>query len=87
MVHSYILNRRWNYFAPQVRNLRSCVKVAVDFVSPESIGECLAMAHQLRRCPQDLKLPAQDRFYAEKLQGRLMVMTAAVATYRALQRS
>ena len=34
--------------AHQVRNLRGCVKVALDFVSPESVGECLAMARGLR---------------------------------------
>ena len=34
--------------AHQVRNLRGCIKVALDFVSPESVGECLAMARGLR---------------------------------------
>ena len=46
----------------QVRNLRSCLKVAVDFVSPESVGECLSMARQLRGCG-----------FEDKLQGRAMV--------------
>ena len=33
--------------AHQVRNLRSCLKVALDFVSPESAGECLVLARGL----------------------------------------
>ena len=50
----------------QVRNLRACVKVAEDFVSPESAGECLALAKQLR-----------GGGFEDKLQGRAMVMHAA----------
>jgi lysine-specific demethylase 3 len=50
----------------QVRNLRACVKVAEDFVSPESAGECLALAKQLR-----------TGGFEDKLQGRAMVMHAA----------
>ena len=52
----------------QVRNLRNCLKVAIDFVSPESMGECLSMAQQLRRCGLE-----------DKLQGRAMAMHAARA--------
>ena len=52
----------------QVRNLRNCLKVAIDFVSPESMGECLSMARQLRRCGLE-----------DKLQGRAMAMHAARA--------
>ena len=50
----------------QVRNLRACIKVAQDFVSPESAGECLALAKQLR-----------GGGFEDKLQGRAMVMHAA----------
>ena len=50
----------------QVRNLRNCLKVAIDFVSPESMGECLSMARQLRGCGLE-----------DKLQGRAMAMHAA----------
>ena len=50
----------------QVRNLRACIKVAEDFVSPESAGECLALAKQLR-----------GGGFEDKLQGRAMVMHAA----------
>eukprot|EP00983_Pelagomonas_calceolata_P084556 1156381-Pelagomonas_calceolata.AAC.1 len=34
----------------QVRNLRSCLKVAADFVPPEAMPQCLSMAQRLRRC-------------------------------------
>lgn len=33
---------------PQVRNLRPCIKAAVDFVSPESISQVLSRAARLR---------------------------------------
>ncbi len=32
----------------QVRNLRSCIKVAIDFVSPESVAECLQLTQERR---------------------------------------
>ncbi|XP_023642647.1 lysine-specific demethylase JMJ25 isoform X2 [Capsella rubella] len=35
----------------QVRNLKSCTKVALDFVSPENIGECLRLTKQYRLLP------------------------------------
>ncbi|KAK9706378.1 hypothetical protein RND81_07G120300 [Saponaria officinalis] len=35
----------------QVRNLKSCTKVAVDFVSPENIKECLRLTEEFRRLP------------------------------------
>lgn len=31
----------------QVRNLKSCIKVAVDFISPESVGEVLRLQEEL----------------------------------------
>lgn len=40
----------------QVRNLRSCTKIAVDFVSPESIPECLKLCGGLRRIQSEDKL-------------------------------
>ncbi|KAH9610780.1 hypothetical protein KSS87_013716 [Heliosperma pusillum] len=36
----------------QVRNLKSCTKVAVDFVSPENIKECLRLTEEFRRLPK-----------------------------------
>jgi lysine-specific demethylase 3 len=34
--------------AHQVRNLRSCIKIALDFVSPESVPLCLAQREERR---------------------------------------
>ncbi|KAJ7954567.1 Lysine-specific demethylase JMJ25 [Quillaja saponaria] len=33
----------------QVRNLKSCIKVALDFVSPENVGECIRLTEEFRR--------------------------------------
>ncbi|XP_056846114.1 lysine-specific demethylase JMJ29-like [Raphanus sativus] len=35
----------------QVRNLKSCTKIAVDFVSPENIRKCLSLTKEFRRLP------------------------------------
>ncbi|XP_057423746.1 lysine-specific demethylase JMJ26-like [Lotus japonicus] len=35
----------------QVRNLKSCISVALDFVSPESVGECFRLTEEFRRLP------------------------------------
>eukprot|EP00951_Prasinocladus_malaysianus_P019844 scaffold161220_cov20-Prasinocladus_malaysianus.AAC.1 len=40
----------------QVRNLKSCTKIAVDFVSPESVGECLKLCNDYRRMKIEDKL-------------------------------
>ncbi|XP_006391906.2 lysine-specific demethylase JMJ25 isoform X2 [Eutrema salsugineum] len=37
----------------QVRNLKSCTKVAVDFVSPENIHECLRLTEEFRQLPKN----------------------------------
>ena len=50
----------------QVRNLRPCLKLAYEFVSPESVDESLSLARQLRQSGHE-----------DKLQGRAMVMHAA----------
>ncbi|KAK4360909.1 hypothetical protein RND71_019861 [Anisodus tanguticus] len=36
----------------QVRNLKSCTKVAADFVSPENIRECLRLTAEFRKLPK-----------------------------------
>ncbi len=53
---------------PQVRNLRSCIKVAVDFVSPEALHECAAMAARLAKIPRDEGELPEDSLYGDKLQ-------------------
>ncbi|THF97164.1 hypothetical protein TEA_003294 [Camellia sinensis var. sinensis] len=35
----------------QVRNLKSCIKVALDFVSPENIPECIHLTEEFRHLP------------------------------------
>ncbi|KAK7290304.1 hypothetical protein RIF29_04620 [Crotalaria pallida] len=35
----------------QVRNLKSCLKVALDFVSPENIQECIRLTEEFRTLP------------------------------------
>ncbi|KAK1583827.1 hypothetical protein Q3G72_027300 [Acer saccharum] len=35
----------------QVRNLKSCIKVALDFVSPENVGECVRLTDEFRSLP------------------------------------
>ncbi|KAK3026134.1 hypothetical protein RJ639_042577, partial [Escallonia herrerae] len=37
----------------QVRNIKSCIKVALDFVSPENIGECIRLTEEFRVLPHD----------------------------------
>ena len=42
----------------QVLNLRSAIKAAMDFVSPEHITRCLALTQQFRELPK--RHPRQD---------------------------
>ncbi|XAR73094.1 hypothetical protein NMG60_11006936 [Bertholletia excelsa] len=37
----------------QVRNLKSCIKVALDFVSPENVGECVRLTEEFRVLPKN----------------------------------
>lgn len=68
----------------QVRNLRSCIKVAVDFVSPESSHEVVLMAERLAQAHLRSNLSVDESHYSEKLQGLLMILSAAARCYRAL---
>ncbi|BDA43691.1 probable lysine-specific demethylase 3B at C-terminar half [Coccomyxa sp. Obi] len=73
----------------QVRNLKSCIKVAIDFVSPESAAQCLELTHERRVLTlrenemaaegEELGAPA-DRRHTDKLQAELMVARAAAAS-------
>ncbi|KAF8409603.1 hypothetical protein HHK36_005681 [Tetracentron sinense] len=54
----------------QVRNLKSCTKVAVDFVSPENIRECLRLTEEFRQ------LPKNHRVREDKLEIKKMVLHA-----------
>uniref|UniRef100_A0A1D1XXU9 Lysine-specific demethylase 3A n=1 Tax=Anthurium amnicola TaxID=1678845 RepID=A0A1D1XXU9_9ARAE len=56
--------------AHQVRNLKSCIKVAVDFVSPENVFECIHLAQEFRRLPED------HRAKEDKLEVKKMIFYA-----------
>uniref|UniRef100_J3MX64 JmjC domain-containing protein n=1 Tax=Oryza brachyantha TaxID=4533 RepID=J3MX64_ORYBR len=50
----------------QVRNLKSCTKIALDFVSPENVKECLSLTEDFRR------LPKNHRAKEDKLEFKLI---------------
>ncbi|KAJ4905535.1 Transcription factor jumonji (jmjC) domain-containing protein [Raphanus sativus] len=50
----------------QVRNIQSCIKVALDFVAPESVEECLRLTQGIRRLPKDHK-SNEDRLEVKKV--------------------
>eukprot|EP00798_Chlamydomonas_sp_ICE-L_P014386 gene14386-20387_t len=59
----------------QVRNLRACIKVAVDFVSPESLAHCEAMSRRLAKIPKKANGKAADSYYADNLQGKMIMLS------------
>ncbi|KAM3285596.1 lysine-specific demethylase JMJ25 [Capsicum chacoense] len=66
----------------QVRNLKSCIKVALDFVSPENVGECIRLTEEFRILPQ------KHRAKEDKLEVKKMVLYAlerAVADLKDLE--
>ncbi|XP_027161835.1 uncharacterized protein LOC113762542 isoform X2 [Coffea eugenioides] len=50
----------------QVRNRQSCIKVAVDFVSPENVQECMKLAEEFRLLPKSHR-SKQDILEVKKL--------------------
>jgi len=54
----------------QVRNLSSCVKVALDFVSPENAHRCVQLTDQFA------KLPRGHHLSEDKLQVKTMILHA-----------
>ncbi|KAK6927738.1 JmjC domain [Dillenia turbinata] len=50
----------------QVRNLKSCIKVAMDFVSPENIQECIRLTEEFRSLPQDHR-SKEDKLEVKKM--------------------
>ncbi|KAE8022997.1 hypothetical protein FH972_008754 [Carpinus fangiana] len=50
----------------QVRNLKSCIKVALDFVSPENIGECIRLTEEFRTLPQNHRAK-EDKLEVKKI--------------------
>lgn len=56
----------------QVRNLKSCTKVAMDFVSPENISECFRLTEEFR------KLPSNHSAKEDKLEVKKMLVHAVI---------
>ncbi|CAL5398686.1 unnamed protein product [Camellia sinensis] len=50
----------------QVRNLKSCIKVALDFVSPENVGECIRLTEEFRLLPENHKAK-EDKLEVKKM--------------------
>ncbi|WOL12791.1 lysine-specific demethylase JMJ25-like isoform X1 [Canna indica] len=63
----------------QVRNLKSCIKVALDFVSPENVKECLHLTEEFRI------LPTNHRAKEDKLEIKKMVIHAALKVIQDLK--
>nr|KAJ0204614.1 hypothetical protein LSAT_V11C500254190 [Lactuca sativa] len=59
----------------QVRNLKSCIKVALEFVSPENIGECIRLTEDFRLLPQN-HMAKEDKLEVKKM--ALYAVEAAV---------
>ncbi|KAL6846616.1 hypothetical protein ACP4OV_024064 [Aristida adscensionis] len=54
----------------QVRNLKSCTKIALDFVSPENVQQCISLTEDFRR------LPKNHRAKEDKLEVKKMIIHA-----------
>ncbi|KAE9611566.1 putative transcription factor C2H2 family [Lupinus albus] len=54
----------------QVRNLKSCIMVALDFVSPENVGECFRLTEEFRT------LPINHMFSKDRLEVKKMTILA-----------
>ncbi|GAB2233589.1 hypothetical protein Drorol1_Dr00002815 [Drosera rotundifolia] len=63
----------------QVRNLKSCIKVALDFVSPENVPECIRLTKEFR------ELPEEHRAKEDKLEIKKMMLHAVKEAVDALQ--
>ncbi|MCO5581280.1 hypothetical protein L7F22_035159 [Adiantum nelumboides] len=55
----------------QVRNLKSCIKIAMDFVSPENLQHCMRLTEEFRF------LPKEHRAKEDKLEVKKMILYAA----------
>lgn len=47
--------------------LQSCIKVALDFVSPENVGECIRLTEDFRLLPKNHKAK-EDKLEVNNLQ-------------------
>ncbi|XP_020527897.1 lysine-specific demethylase JMJ25 isoform X2 [Amborella trichopoda] len=60
----------------QVRNRKSCIKVALDFVSPDNVEECVRLTEEFRL------LPKSHRAKEDKLEVKKMVLYSVSAAVR-----
>ncbi|XAR73634.1 hypothetical protein NMG60_11007671 [Bertholletia excelsa] len=68
----------------QVRNLKSCIKVALDFVSPENIHECIRLTEEFRVLPQNHRAK-EDKLEVKKMS--LHALNQAVDDFEQLTES
>ncbi|GAU12212.1 hypothetical protein TSUD_01790 [Trifolium subterraneum] len=50
----------------QVRNLKSCIKAGLGFVSPENVGECFRLTEECRKLPIN-HMSAKDKLEVKKI--------------------
>ncbi|CAI0625968.1 unnamed protein product [Linum tenue] len=62
-----------------VSTLKSCTKVAVDFISPENVRECLRLTEEFRQ------LPKNHRAREDKLEIKKMMVYAVEEAVRDLE--
>ncbi|XVE92931.1 hypothetical protein REPUB_Repub01dG0146300 [Reevesia pubescens] len=65
----------------QVRNIKSCIKVALDFVSPENVGECVRLTEEFRVLPHD------HRAKEDKLEVKKMIVHAVCQAVNSLDQN
>ncbi|RHN82613.1 putative transcription factor & chromatin remodeling &Metalloenzymes JmjC family [Medicago truncatula] len=65
----------------QVRNLKSCIKVGLDFVSPENVGECFRLTEEFR------KLPINHRSTKDSLEVKKMTIYAMLDVVNKLEKT
>eukprot|EP01018_Ginkgo_biloba_P010516 Gb_24423 [translate_table: standard] len=64
----------------QVRNLKSCIKVALDFVSPENVQECVRLTEEFRLLPRD------HRAKEDKLEVKKMTLYAVGSAVKEIRK-
>ena len=91
MMDSKVIRSSLDHFCvAQVRNLKSCIKVAIDFVSPESAAQCLELTQERRKLTlrENELLAAAGQYpgdatardHSDILQAELMAARAAAAS-------
>ncbi|OMO76630.1 hypothetical protein CCACVL1_15541 [Corchorus capsularis] len=60
----------------QIRNVKSCVNVVLDFVSPENVTECIQLINELRLLPEDHKAKA-EKFEMQQVKKMALYRTSS----------